>query len=140
MNLYIQLIDNQPANHPILKENLLQIFPDIDLENNTDYAKFERVQKPLQGPYTKSITGHYEFVGSVVKDIWVEEVMSAAEQLEKQNSVKAEWQQVGFTSWIFNEETCDFDPPVPYPDDTANVYIWNESIGNWEVITVADTE
>lgn len=139
MELYIQVVNNQPVNHPIIKENLLQVFPNIDLENSTDYVKFERVQKPSEGPYVKSITSHYEFVGDVVKDVWVEEMMSAAEILEKQNQVKAAWEQNGFASWTFNEETCSFDPPISYPND-GNEYAWNENIGNWEVVPVPDIE
>jgi len=43
-------------------------------------------------------------------------------------------------SWIFNEETCLFDPPVEMPQltqeekDNGNFYRWNEQIVNWELI------
>ena len=39
-----------------------------------------------------------------------------------------------FPSYVFNEETCTYFPPVPYPND-ENRYIWNEEIQNWVVIT-----
>jgi hypothetical protein len=35
-----------------------------------------------------------------------------------------------FESWILNETTCLWQPPVAYPDD-GNQYIWNEDITNW---------
>ena len=35
-----------------------------------------------------------------------------------------------FESWILNETTCLWEPPVAYPDD-GNQYIWNEEITNW---------
>jgi len=35
-----------------------------------------------------------------------------------------------FLSWIFNAETCNWEPPFPYPDD-GNSYIWNDDQGNW---------
>jgi hypothetical protein len=38
-----------------------------------------------------------------------------------------------FDSWILNEETCLWQPPVPYPTDGA-AYIWNEQTVNWDLI------
>jgi hypothetical protein len=35
-----------------------------------------------------------------------------------------------FASWLFDEETCRWNSPVPYPTDN-NSYYWNESILNW---------
>ena len=36
-----------------------------------------------------------------------------------------------YTSWILNERTCLWDPPVPYPTDGKN-YIWEESLQEWK--------
>tara|TARA_R100001015_G_C4614988_1_gene170942 strand:- start:49 stop:393 length:345 start_codon:yes stop_codon:yes gene_type:complete len=38
-----------------------------------------------------------------------------------------------FDSWILNEETCRYDPPIAYPNDGQN-YRWNENELNWELI------
>lgn len=38
-----------------------------------------------------------------------------------------------FTSWILNEDTCQWEAPIPYPTDGQN-YIWNEELNNWEII------
>ncbi len=35
-----------------------------------------------------------------------------------------------FDSWILNEDTCCWDPPVPYPTD-GNQYYWDEENLNW---------
>lgn len=35
-----------------------------------------------------------------------------------------------FDSWILNEETCSFEPPVAYPND-GNLYTWNEEQVTW---------
>ena len=35
-----------------------------------------------------------------------------------------------FNSWIINEDTCLWEPPVAYPTDGA-VYIWDESSIGW---------
>ena len=42
-----------------------------------------------------------------------------------------------FNSWILNESTCNWEAPIPIPNDVSidKQYIWNESIINWEVKT-----
>lgn len=36
-------------------------------------------------------------------------------------------------SWLLNENTCQWEAPVPYPTD-GQMYSWNDSIQNWELI------
>ena len=38
-----------------------------------------------------------------------------------------------FPSWTLNEDTCDWNPPTPFPDD-GKKYIWNEETTSWEEI------
>jgi hypothetical protein len=35
-----------------------------------------------------------------------------------------------YSSWILNESTCFWDPPIPYPND-SNIYDWNEEAQQW---------
>lgn len=35
-----------------------------------------------------------------------------------------------YPSWLLNEQTCLWYPPVPYPNDGKD-YVWDESIQNW---------
>jgi len=35
-----------------------------------------------------------------------------------------------YSSWTLNEETCNWNPPVPYPND-GNMYTWNEATTSW---------
>jgi hypothetical protein len=37
---------------------------------------------------------------------------------------------IGYDSFIFDENTCLWKPPIPMPND-GNKYIWNEKILNW---------
>ena len=37
-----------------------------------------------------------------------------------------------FTSWILNEETCQWEAPVVKPDDGQN-YNWNEETQQWDL-------
>jgi hypothetical protein len=41
-----------------------------------------------------------------------------------------------YNSWILNEQTCGWEPPIPIPSDASinKRYQWNEQIQNWEVI------
>jgi len=38
-----------------------------------------------------------------------------------------------FKSWTLNETTCQWQPPVAYPDDGEN-YEWNEATTTWDLI------
>lgn len=35
-----------------------------------------------------------------------------------------------FPSWVLNETSCNWEPPIPYPDDD-NYYSWDESNTSW---------
>ena len=36
-----------------------------------------------------------------------------------------------YASFVFNETTCCWDPPVAYPSD-GNIYSWNEDTVSWD--------
>ena len=38
-----------------------------------------------------------------------------------------------YDSWILNEQSCLWESPIPYPQDDQ-MYVWNESIGQWELV------
>lgn len=136
MNLVIQVENGEPINHPILLENLLQAFPDLDPNNlPPKYVRFERIPMPNMGPYIKGYECRYELVDGIYKDVWYADEMSAQEKLDLQEAVKTTWaENFNFASWTFNEETCRYDPPVPYPTDGAN-YTWDEATLSWIPVT-----
>ncbi len=35
-----------------------------------------------------------------------------------------------YPSWVFNEDVCGWDPPVPFPEDTPHVH-WDEETTSW---------
>jgi hypothetical protein len=45
--------------------------------------------------------------------------------------------QKPFNSWILNEDTCLWNPPIPMPNDASidNQYSWNESTLSWDLVT-----
>jgi len=37
-----------------------------------------------------------------------------------------------YGSWVLNEETCQWESPIPYPDD-GGMYLWNEETQAWDL-------
>lgn len=134
MRLFIRLQDGQPFEHPITEENFCQAFPKVDLNNLPDWiAEFERVETPVPSVYEVYEGVTYEWVDAIVKDVHHIRPMSIEEKTAKQDAVKVKWAQNGFPSWVFNEETCGFNPPVPYPTDGQR-YSWNEETTSWVLV------
>ena len=42
-----------------------------------------------------------------------------------------------FDSWTLNEDTCQYDPPVEYPDD-GKYYQWNEDTTSWDEVDMGE--
>ena len=40
-----------------------------------------------------------------------------------------------YLSWTLNEDTCQWESPVPYPDDDE-MYTWNEDKQSWDLIEI----
>jgi hypothetical protein len=38
-----------------------------------------------------------------------------------------------FSKWILNEDTCQWESPVPRPDEPG--YFWNDESGEWELVS-----
>ena len=84
MELFIQIRDGKPHEHPIIGDNFYQAFPDVDVDNlPPQFARFVRVQPPnLAGVYEVE-EGHYEWVNGVVTDVYSVRPMTDAEKEEK---------------------------------------------------------
>lgn len=81
MNLYIQIRDGQPYEHPIMEDNFLAAFPHIDLNNlPPEFAKFERVSLPLLGQYEVYEGVRYEWFNGLVKDVHIVRAMTDQEK------------------------------------------------------------
>lgn len=132
MNLYIRVKNDEAFEHPIFEENFKQAFPEIDINNLPEgFAKFERIPAPPLGPYEKDQYVKYEKgTDGIYRDVWYTSQMSNQEILKKQEQVKQQWIEYGYSSWIFDENTCSFIPPTPYPNDGKNYY-WDEPSLSW---------
>lgn len=137
MELIIELIDGRPINHPIAMDNFVQAFPHIDVNNLPEnYARFERVIRPLVGVYEKVDPEEpsYEFVAGIWKDVWRVRRMTANEITAKQTFIKNLWlnspNYSEYTAWVFNETTCEYEPPIPRPIDNKE-YFWQGTTSSW---------
>ena len=131
MELFIQIKNNQPFEHPILTDNFCAAFPDVDINNlPSEFAKFERVKCPhAAGVYEVDVVS-YQWVDEVVKDVWSVNPMTPEEIAFKQNEAKENWLKNGYASWVFDEATCAFNPPTPCPTDDKQ-YQWDEPTTSW---------
>lgn len=132
MNLYIETESGQVKNHPALEDNLLQVFGSIP----SHWVPFERIEKPSIGIYEVYEGVTYEWFGDVIKDVHHVRPMTEEEKIAKQDQAKAAWSEHGFVSWVFDEETCSFNPPIAYPNDDK-VYNWDETTTSWVEINNA---
>ena len=40
-----------------------------------------------------------------------------------------------YDSWVLNEDTCQWESPVPHPEDfTGRNYTWNEEAQSWDAV------
>lgn len=84
LELYIQIRDGQPHEHPIFADNFREAFPDVDTENLPDtFAKFIRVDQPAIGTYDVYEGVTYQWFDGVVKDVHSVRPMTAKERTAK---------------------------------------------------------
>ena len=135
MELFIRIKDGKPFEHPIFGDNFREAFPDVDTNNlPSDFAKFVRIPQPQIGPYQIYEGVTYEMFGDVCMDVHHLKQMNVQQMIDKQNLIKERWNAGGWVSWLFNEETCSFSPPVPYPED-GKFYRWDEPTVSWIEVT-----
>ena len=80
MQLYIQIVDGQPFEHPIFEDNFCQAFPNIDLQQlPPEFAKFER-KEPTPGEFEMPDYVEYRWDNGVVKDFWIYRPMTEDEK------------------------------------------------------------
>jgi hypothetical protein len=129
-DLYIQVVDGQPVNHPALKENLLDALGEVP----TGWEPFIRIPAPYQ-IYKKlaSEIPEYKKVDGVWLDLWTLIDLTAEEKAAVQQETKDAWANrldaFNFTAWVYNENTNVYEPPIPRP--LVGQYRWCGPINNW---------
>tara|TARA_Y100000004_G_scaffold193788_1_gene256980 strand:+ start:787 stop:1203 length:417 start_codon:yes stop_codon:yes gene_type:complete len=135
--LFVQVKDGQLVGHPILESNMRISFPHVDLDNlPPEFAVFTRIPQPELNLFEKCV---HEYISdnSGYTDSWTIVPMTDEEKQEVIRMYREECRPVDAPSWIFDEETYMYVPPVPYPDDYNHVpYRWNEDIIGWERVNI----
>jgi hypothetical protein len=90
LELYIQIRDGQPHEHPIFADNFKMAFPHVDTQNLPDtFAKFIRVEAPTPGTYEVYEGVTYQWVDGVVKDVHSVRPMTDEERAAKDAEIAA---------------------------------------------------
>jgi|TARA_R110000737_G_scaffold29753_1_gene48253 hypothetical protein len=138
MQLFIQVRDGVPFEHPVMADNMLLLFPDHDLENAPlGFSKFTRIQPPELSFYQKfdDTKGHdgcgctYEITENGFHDVWHLIDMNSEEKEAKKMSCKPPF----LNSLVFDEITCMWNTPVNYPSDGL-IYRWKDSDSSWVLV------
>ena len=106
LELYIQVRDGQPHEHPIFADNFRAAFPDIapnDLPDN--FAKFIRVAPPEIGEYEVYEGVTYGWVDGVVKDVHHVRPMTDEESAAKVEQMRQD--RIAYINSVLAVETDD---------------------------------
>jgi hypothetical protein len=135
MNLYIEIENGAPKNHPAFMDNLLQAFGSIPAQ----WEMFTRVERPVLGVYELLAAEEsvYAKVNGVWTDVWSVREMTAEEKTAKQQAVIALFNDRDYASnwsaWTLDEATCMMVPPIPRPAPVEGVLVfWCGADANWK--------
>jgi hypothetical protein len=128
MELYIQIKDGQPFEHPILGDNFRQAFPGVDTNNlPPEFARFVRVAAPTVGLFEVCGECTYELVDGVYTDFHNVRPMTAEEKAAKIEQARANLRP----NWTLNEETLQAIMPARPTVKGAYPYKFNMETGEW---------
>jgi hypothetical protein len=144
LEFLIEIKNGKPYGHPIAISNFRCLYPDIDINNlPNNYARFNHIKRPNADEIDKlypylyfSDEPTYRWFGTIVIQDWNIRPMTKKEILEKQTNVKNQWYDDPFNSlrWTFDEKTCSFVPPVPFPKDYHEKrYRWEDETHSWQL-------
>lgn len=127
LELYIQIRDGQPHEHPIFADNFREAFPDVDTENLPDtFAKFIRVDQPVPDTYEVYEGVSYQWVDGVVKDVHSVRAMTDEERAAKTAELEATANQIKLDRIAFINDTLTAET-----DETAQT-LWLDCLSAHE--------
>lgn len=96
LELYIQIRDGQPHEHPIFADNFKLAFPDVNVNElpADQFAKFIRVDAPVLDTYEVYEGVSYQWIDGVVKDVHFIRPMTDEERAEKTAALEAVANQI----------------------------------------------
>lgn len=157
MELFIQIRDGMPYQHPILGSNFREAFPHIDVNNlPPEFARFERIACPNEAGKFQVDEVSYQWDNGIVKDVWIVREMTEQEkqveiekiteyvlksieqfktfaQAEINNAQTEEIKQLwiehldALNAWVLIDPLNPKFPPIPAMEDDETVYTINDS-------------
>jgi len=123
LELYIQIRDGQPFEHPIFADNFREAFPDVDTENLPDtFAKFIRVDQPVPDTYEVYEGVTYQWVDGAVKDVHSVRPMTDEERAAKDVKLAELATQAANTLHQIRMERCQIT--ADETEDAAQKQLW----------------
>jgi hypothetical protein len=127
LELYIQIRDGQPHEHPIFADNFRAAFPDVDTENLPDtFAKFIRVEAPVPDTYEVYESVTYQWVDGVVKDVHSVRAMTDEERAAKDVELVERATQAANTLHQIRMERCQIT--ADETEDASQKQLWLECL------------
>lgn len=107
LELYIQIRDGQPHEHPIFADNFKLAFPQVNINDLPldRFAKFIRIAQPEIGTYEVYEGVTYEWADGVVKDVHHVRAMTDEERAAKVEQLNAEAEQTKLDRIAFINDT-----------------------------------
>jgi hypothetical protein len=92
LELYIQIRDGQPHEHPIFADNFKLAFPEVDIHNlpADQFARFIRIAPPEVDVYEVYEGVTYQWDGDIVKDVHAVRAMTDEERVQKDLELAAQ--------------------------------------------------
>ena len=118
MNLYIEIENGAPKNHPAFMDNLLQAFGSIPAQ----WEMFIRAERPVPSVYQVLASDEptYGKLNNFWTDVWSLRDMTAEEKTAKQQAAINLFNDRDYASnwsaWTLDEATCMMVPPIPRPE------------------------
>jgi len=120
LELYIQIRDGQPHEHPIFADNFKLAFPDVNINElpADQFAKFIRVDAPVPDTYEVYEGVTYQWFDGVVKDVHTVRAMTDEERAAKTQELEAAANQLKLARIAFISDTLTTET-----DETAQT-LW----------------
>lgn len=130
LNLFIQIQNSKPVNHPIEESNLRHFIPNLDINSPPEgFARFVRKPMPDLPSDMKLDCINYVYDNDLSKELntptYTDEYVFRKYTKEEREELIDEFKKLRpeQKDWIYDETTGMLIPPVPKPNDGKD-YLW----------------